>query len=328
MTVKTVRKLLIELQHVQDEFANLYGVTDIFSNSKIFEILIADHLGYKLIPGHSGSCDAKDSQGRDVEIKHFKETSSNHSWTFNDFSDNTIEKLKSKVASVIFAHVDDVSSPPIVDWYYKVSGKTVGDYLEDATTRILNMRKMINVSPRQIETRMNHEKETASAKHQPYKALLSKVFHIVGRLEVSSEVKNILTSSKLWELVVAIELDHKVNSEQGGRDGAYDAEDAKGRLFEYKVSSSRAWNFQDISDAVLDKYLTRERIVLAIVDKPGLKTKEIYFVEPDRLVPHLEQKLAARKQKLKQKGLNLRRNQISLSGGELLAVGANKVFSD
>ena len=328
MATSAVRRLLVELQHVQNEFARLYGVTDIFSNSKIFEILIADHLGLELIPGHSGSCDAKDELGRDVEIKHFKESSSNHSWTFNDFSDNTIEKLQSKVASVVFAHVDDGASPPIVDWFYRVPGENVGRYLADATTRIRNMRKMINVSPRQIECLMHFERTEDGSDWHPYRDLLAKVFLVIKRLELESDVSNLLTSSKLWELVVAIELGHKVNSEQGGRAGAFDAEDLQGNLYEYKVSSTRAWNFQDISDQVLTKYREREHFVLAVVDKPGLKTTEIHLVEPDRLVPHLKRKLEARKAKLKNKGLSLRRNQVSLSAGELKLVGANKVFSD
>lgn len=328
MATERIRRLLVELQHVQNEFARLYRVTDVFSNSKIFEILIADYLGFELIPGHSGSCDAKDERGRDVEIKHFKESSSNHSWTFNDFSHNTIEKLQSRVASVVFAHVDDESSPPAVDWYYRVPGETVGNYLADATKRIRNMRKMINISPRQIESLMHVNKQTDGSSRKPYQALLAKVFKIIRKLELESDVSNLLTSSKLWELVVAIELDHKVNSEQGGRQGAFDAEDLYGNLYEYKVSSSRAWNFQDISDPVLAKYLEREHIVLATVDKPGLRTKEIYFVEPDKLVPHLKRKLEARKTKLEADGKSLRRNQVSLSAGELASVGANKVFSD
>lgn len=328
MTTAKVRRYLVELQSVQNEFSRLYSVTDIFSNSKIFEILIADHLGFELIPGHSGSCDAKDEQGRDVEIKHFKESSSNHSWTFNDFSDNTIAKLSSKVASVVFAHVDDEASRPIVDWYYRVPGRKVGDYLRAATRQIRNNRKMINISSRQIERSLQYERVAAASDRHPYRDLLARVFQVVDKLEVESGVSNLLTSSKLWELVVAIELDHKVNSEQGGRDGAFDAEDAAGNLFEYKVSSSRAWSFQDISDPVLEKYLNREQIVLAVVDKPGLRTKEIFYVDPKLLVPHLKRKLHAKQKKLANQGQPLRRRQVSLSAGELISVGANRVFSD
>ena len=34
----------------------------------------------------------------------------------------------------------------------------------------------------------------------------------------------------------------------------HDAEDDAGNLYEYKISKSYSWNFQDISDAVLKKY--------------------------------------------------------------------------
>lgn len=329
MSTNGIRRLLVELQHVQDRFATEFGVTDIFSNSKIFEILIADHLGLTLIPGHSGSRDAKDSAGNEIEIKHFKETSSNHSWTFNDFSDNTIEKLRTRVASVVFAHVDDLAEIPVVDWYYQVPGKDVSQYLKSATKAIANMRKMINISARQIETKMHHAQLSKRSRVNPYSRLLGEVFRVIRELEAISGVSNLLTSSKLWELVVAIELDHKVNSEQGGRAGAYDAEDRSGGSYEYKVIKlgQSAWNFQDISDAVLKKYRDREGIVLAVVDKSRLKTKTIYFVDPDRLVPHLKNKLEARRQRLQANGEELRRNQVSLSASELRSLGAKSVFS-
>ena len=74
-----------------------YQVDDIYSNSKIYEILIANQFDHRIIPGHSGSRDAKDLNGNEIEYKHYKESSSNHTWTFNDFSDTTIEKLKTCV---------------------------------------------------------------------------------------------------------------------------------------------------------------------------------------------------------------------------------------
>ena len=49
-----LRKLLSELKKIQDFFLEKYGVDDIYSNSKIFEILIANELNHILIPGHSG----------------------------------------------------------------------------------------------------------------------------------------------------------------------------------------------------------------------------------------------------------------------------------
>ncbi len=52
------RVLMNQLKNIQDVFSELFGVEDIYSNSKTFEILIADTLGQDLIPGHSGSRDA------------------------------------------------------------------------------------------------------------------------------------------------------------------------------------------------------------------------------------------------------------------------------
>ena len=53
------------------------------------------------------------------------ELSSNHSWTFNDFSDTTINKLNSELISVIFAHIDDSVSTPNFDWFYEIKGTSV-----------------------------------------------------------------------------------------------------------------------------------------------------------------------------------------------------------
>ena len=120
-------------------------------------ILIANELSHILMPGHSGSRDAKDNKDNVYEYKHFKETSSNHSWTFNDFSDTTIKKLID-TKSIIFAHIDDtlsISNKFILDWYYEVSGKTMSIYLTEKVKNIKNTRKMINVSPNQIEKSLN-----------------------------------------------------------------------------------------------------------------------------------------------------------------------------
>jgi len=81
--IDRLKELFNELKKIQSFFVEKYGVDDIYSNSKIFEILIANELNHILIPGHSGSKDAKDEDGNEYEYKHFKETSGNHSWTFN-----------------------------------------------------------------------------------------------------------------------------------------------------------------------------------------------------------------------------------------------------
>ena len=154
--------LINDLKQIQSGFFSKFGVTDIITNSKIFEILIADSLGHILIPGHSGSRDARDNAGNEFEYKHFKEGSSNHSWTFNDFSDTTIEKLTNTKA-VIFAHIQDEDVEfSKFDWYYEVPGRVISDYLKEATKKIKNNRKMINVSPKQIEKYMGLTKKTSN----------------------------------------------------------------------------------------------------------------------------------------------------------------------
>ena len=102
--------LLKEMRRIQKLFFNKFNIDDLWSNSKFTEVIIANNLNHKMIPGHSGSRDAKDNQDNIYEYKHYKKNSSNHSWTFNDYSKNTINKLK-KIKSVIFAHFDDDNFP-------------------------------------------------------------------------------------------------------------------------------------------------------------------------------------------------------------------------
>ena len=73
------------------------------------------------------------------------------------------------------------------------------------------------------------------------------IYNIIQELEYITRTKNLLTSNKFWELLVALNLNHTVNSEQGGREGAHDATDKFGNTYEYKVSKNYSWNFQDIS---------------------------------------------------------------------------------
>ena len=54
-----IEKIIDQLFAIQLEFLHNYGVNDIFSNSKFYEIIIANQLNHKPIPGHSGSRDAK-----------------------------------------------------------------------------------------------------------------------------------------------------------------------------------------------------------------------------------------------------------------------------
>ena len=143
--------LIDKLKEIQYIFLEKYGVNDIFSNSKFYEIIIANQLNHTPIPGHSGSRDAIDPfTNEEFEYKHYKETSSNHSWTFNDYTDNTIEHLKT--CTVIFAHINDKNFkyPGLMDWFYEIPGKDISAYLKVATQKIENTRKMINISPSQL----------------------------------------------------------------------------------------------------------------------------------------------------------------------------------
>ena len=115
--LKEIYSLIARFKSIHAFFRDQYGVDDILSNSKLFEIIVANAINHKPIPGHSGSRDAKDTYDNEFEYKHFKETSSNHSWTFNDYSDSTIEKMKDY--TLIFAHINDADYdfPGVLDWF-------------------------------------------------------------------------------------------------------------------------------------------------------------------------------------------------------------------
>lgn len=322
-------KLFDKLRELEKHFLDKYQVDDIYSNSKIYEILIANHFDHKLIPGHSGSRDAKDEQGNEIEYKHYKESSSNHTWTFNDFSDETIEKLRS-CAYVYFVYVDDVSQdfPGQIKWAYITEGVQIANYLAEATKRITNARKMINVSCRQLES-IGYRKtyyENFDLTEGSYGEDLVEIISTITQIEELTGVTGLLTSNKLWELLIGLELNHTVNSEQGGRAGAHDASDADGHLYEYKVSKAYSWNFQDISENVLNKYYDDYRIILAVVDKTALKIKDIYSAEPIYVVPLLKQKLQQKQEKRAQNNKEVRRLQVSLSKSDLRKINAEKIY--
>jgi hypothetical protein len=322
-----LEKIFTEMREIQLEFLEAHGVNDIWSNSKMYEILQANTLNQVLIPGHSGSLDARDADGNEIEYKHYKETSSNHSWTFNDYSDSTILKLEKHVHEVIYAHIDDTKFPPKMDWAIHVSGEKTAEYLREHTRNLKNTRRMINISSGQIASRLGIQprKYNVSLESGPYSRELKRIFALVIKLETIVGVENILTSNKFWEVLVSLPLGHQVNSEQGGRSGDHDAHDQYGGDYEYKVSSSKSWNFQDISDAVLLKYLKCEDIVLAIVDKTDLRVEDTWMAKPDAVVLRLKQKLAEKKARYADQGKELRRLQVSLSAGDLKTIGARKI---
>lgn len=324
-----LKKLLLELKKIQAFFLEKYGVNDIYSNSKIFEILIANELNHILIPGHSGSKDAKDENGNEFEYKHFKETSGNHSWTFNDYSDTTIESLKN-IKSVIFAHIDDTSFPPKLDWFIEANGKTCSDYLKYRTKELLqrkpkgyvNKRKMINFSAVQLETDLKLSKTTIREINKTglYYAWMIKIYDIANQIEKITGVTQILTSNKIWEILISLKLEHQVLSEQAG----HDAVDEEGNFYEYKVSKTFSWNFQDISDNVLAKYEEEKAVILAVVDKENMKVIKIFKAKSHEVVKKLKEKLGDKAKSYAQKG-GLRRLQVSLSKGDLEEINVKEI---
>ncbi len=331
MSLEIDRKKLIhlinELRGVQKYFCDNFKVDDILSNSKIFEILIANNLKHNLIPGHSGSKDAEDKDGI-YEYKHFKELSSNHSWTFNDYSETTIKSLL-EIEAVIFAHINDTVFPYIFDWYFKVPGTLIANYLNEMTKKIKNTRKMINVSPSQIEKLMGINISYINKgdyNNGKYYHFLEKIFNSISEIEKISNTINLLTSNKFWELLVAIKLAHNVNPEQGGRKGAHDAFNGNGNYYEYKVSKTHSWQFQDISDNVLKKYLQDNKIILAVVNKSDIMIKNIYSIEPRETVKLLKEKLEAKKNRYQKIGKEIRRLQTTLSKTDLKKLNTIKII--
>ena len=324
---ESLEELFTEMREIQQRFLKFYGVNDIWSNSKIYEVLQANTLGHKLVPGHSGSLDACDEMGNEFEYKHFKETSSNHSWTFNDYSDATIQKLNDKVKAVYFAHVDDEVYPPRVDWTYQASGKQIAIYLDRYTANMTNARRMINISAKQLEERENLSKHLLDTEltDGEYGPELVRIFQLISQLETKVGVTNILTSSKFWEVLVSLSLGHQVNSEQGGRAGAHDAVDENGGDYEYKVSSSKSWSFQDISPTVLKKYLECEGIILAIVDKTNITVEAVWLANPKNVVTRLREKLDEKDHRFNLKAKPVRRQQVTLSAGDLVRIDAIRI---
>mgnify|MGYP003267566392 CR=1 FL=1 len=121
-------------------------------------------------------------------------------------------------------------------------------------------------------------------------AEIKRDFFLASKSEEITGVDGILTSNKLWEVLVAYELNHNVNSEQR----KHDAYDEWGRTYEYKVSSDPRWTFQDITQNVLDGYLDDEKIVLAVVNKKRFSVERVYFCDPSAIVSILQCKLQDR----------------------------------
>lgn len=275
-------QLITKLKELSDSFYR-DGIADIYTNSKIYEVLIAIQFGHTIINGHANTLDAIDQNGYRFEYKHYKVSSSNHTWTFNDFTNRTIQKLYG-VCFVFFTIINDQCALPQIEKIYAVPGVEVAKYLLEKTKSITNTRKMINISEHQIVQNMPHRLIVEKTK---YTEKLKEVFTTAKSLEQLIGVDGILTSNKLWELLVACVLNHRINPEQK----QHDAYDTSGRTYEYKVSTRAEWTFQDISENVLASYLYDEKIILAIVDKQAFSVCHIYFCNPKAIIKILKKKL-------------------------------------
>ena len=197
--------------------------------------------------------------------------------------------------------------------------------MSNYTKQIKNSRKMINVSANQIETRMGILRKNFQESQGKYSHELKRIFSTIRKLEIMTKVDNILTSNKFWEVVVANELGHQVNSEQGGRAGAHDASDGHGNWFEYKVVVTNTWNFQDISEPVLEKYYETKSVICATVNKQELSVTEILSISPQALVPELRRQLKIKAERAAANRKEVRRVAVSLGRTALIKLGAVKI---
>lgn len=151
---------------------------------------------------------------------------------------------------------------------------------------ISNHRKMINISRHQIVNNMRH----SVIKPNPVNVsnILRDVFTVANEIELITGIRGILTSNKLWELLVSGELGHRINPEQR----KHDACDQQGRTYEYKVTKKYSWKFQDISENVLESYMQDEKIILAVVDKKEFIVENVYICDPKAIVTILRNKLS------------------------------------
>ena len=101
--------------------------------------------------------------------------------------------------------------------------------------------------------------------------------------------------------------------------------DSKGREYEYKVSKNHSWNFQDISENVLNKYLIDEAIILAVVNKENLIVTNLYKAKPVKVVKRLREKLKEKELRFKEEGKIIKRLQVSLSKGDLTKIDAQEL---
>lgn len=323
MGCKVMDAIFHELKNIQEEFGKLSGEYNIYSSSKIYEIIIANMLEHQILPGPHGA-DAYDDFENYYEYKHYKESSSNHTWTFNDYTDKTLTELKSR--TVIFAHINDINSTnPLkyVDWYYKVDGKVIARYISNWSQNSGNARKMINISVSQLESDCNAEKICANSDHIKgrYSNYIIKIFDCIAYLEKMTKTTNLLTSNKLWELFLANGLNHKINSKQGGSGGKHDAQDSQNRKYEYKISQSTLWTFEDMSDDVIANTRLLDGIYLSQIDKRKFEIKKVLLLDTNKTMDFIKKKRDIMIAEKKKNNILIRRLNVAISLNEVKKEG-------
>ena len=319
MGCKILNSIFLELRNIQEELGNLTGEYNIYSSSKIYEIIIANMFGHNIVTGAHGA-DAQ-SYNDYYEYKHYKESSSNHTWTFNDYSQDTLDKLKSK--TVFFVHIDDVkhNNPfDYIDWYYKVSGDVIADYISNWAKKSDNQRKMVNISALQLEKNCEVNKiyPTNDCSNGHYSVYIKRIFECINYLEKMTYTTNLLTSNKLWELFLANKLGHRINSKQGGIGGKHDAEDFNNRKFEYKISQTKSWVFEDVSDAVIDNMRLLDGIYVATVNKRYFTTRGIFLLDTKKTMDFITRKRDAMIKKKKKENKPIKRLNVTISFPEAM----------
>lgn len=316
-------RIFLKLKNIQEEFGELTNEYDIYSSSKFYEIIIANMLEHHILPGAHGA-DAFDDSKKRYEYKHYKESSTNHTWTFNDYTDKTLSELKSRI--VLFVHINDVgiTNPfKYIDWYYQVDGNVISNYISKWSQKSGNKRKMINISISQLENDCGSKRifvNSYSAKGE-YSDYIVKIFKCIECLEKMTKTENLLTSNKLWELFLANKLDHKINSKQGGSGGKHDAQDSELRKYEYKISQKTSWTFEDMSDYVIENMRFLDGIYLSQIDKRKFEIKKILLLDTNKTMDLIKQKrddIIAEKEKNNEK---VRRLNVSVSFGEVDSKG-------
>lgn len=317
--MQTIDDFFENLKQLQEDFGKITGEYNIYTNSKFYEILIANQFNHTITNGAHGP-DAT-IQNIKAEYKHYKESSSNHSWAFNDYSDNILNRLKD--TTVYFVHVNDkLHKDPFkfIDWYYVIDGHLVSQYIKEVSATSVNTRKMINIRRKQLNTYFKSSpiQETKYLDKGKYAYFIREIHKNIASLEKITNSQNLLTSNKLWELFLAQSLGHSINSKQGGSDGKHDASDNMYQKFEYKISTKSNWTFEDVSDNVIDSARELDGIYVATIDKRKFIIKMTYLLDTNKTLNYIKKKRDTMIEQKTKKNKAIRRLNVSISKKELI----------